>query len=103
MSLDIYLKETVHEQNITHNLVPMAKEAGIYDILWRPEENYIWYAEQLIDPLTRAIANMEKYPKRFKAFDSGNEWGTYHDFLPWLRDLLEACKNHPEAKVEASR
>jgi len=103
MSLDIYLKETVHEQNITHNLVPMAKEAGIYDILWRPEENQIWFARQLIDPLSRAISNMEADPERFKAFDAGNGWGKYDNFLPWLQELLEACKRHPDATVAADR
>lgn len=42
MSLDVYLTATrpteVCALNITHNLGRMAKEAGIYQHLWRPEE-----------------------------------------------------------------
>jgi hypothetical protein len=45
MSLDITLtvvRETsVFERNITHNLNRMADEAGIYGVIWRPEENGI--------------------------------------------------------------
>ena len=42
MSLDVYLTDAegreVFSANITHNLGAMAKEAGIYMHLWRPDE-----------------------------------------------------------------
>ena len=57
MSLDISLtvSRDVFDANITHNLTDMANAAGIYGVVWRPEENGIDCAEQLIAPLTEAI------------------------------------------------
>ena len=53
MSLDVYLtcpccEETVYDANITHNLGKIAKEAGIYQALWRPDECGITTADQLV-------------------------------------------------------
>jgi len=89
--------------NITHNLNNMADEAGIYKMLWRPEENEISCAKQLIDPLEGAIKMMKDDPRRFKRHDPENGWGSYDDFIPWLEELLEACKKYPEAKIESDR
>ena len=119
MSLDLYFtskticpkcnhelgsgEKTVHEQNITHNLNAMAAEAGIYKILWRPEENGINCAGQLIDPLEKAIADMKADPARFEKHNSPNGWGMYEHFVPWLEKLLVAAKEYPGAEVKASR
>lgn len=113
MSLDVYLNtnyckhcergDEVFGANITHNLNDMAKEAGIYGILWRPEENGITEARQLIEPLRTAVADMKADPERFKKHDSENGWGTYKDFLPWLEKYLRACEATPHARVTASR
>src|SRR5262245_39658020 len=106
MSLDVYLSYPNHcatctcknagprgvfTANITHNLGAMAREAGIYCEVWRPEENGITKAYQLIRPLQDGIALMEANPDRFKAHDSPNGWGRYVDFLPWLQNYLLAC------------
>lgn len=114
MSLDISLEEKPcptcghsaaesHSQNITHNLGGMADEAGIYEILWRPEESGIETASQLIAPLEKAIAEMKADPPRFKKHNSPNGWGLYENFVPWLERLLVACREHPNASVRASR
>ena len=113
MSLDVYLinnqcphcgrGEEVYSANITHNLNTMASEAGIYETVWRPEENGITKAKQLIDPLAKAIKEMEDDPFRFKKFDSPNGWGLYVDFLPWLKKYMAACIAEPEAQVIVSR
>ena len=113
MSLDIHLTANhcpvckrggeVFAANITHNLGGMASEAGIYGVVWRPEENGIEKAGQLLVPLRKAIAEMEADPERFKAYNADNGWGLYRDFLPWLRKLLSACEEYPNAAVEASR
>lgn len=107
MSLDVYfekmVKTAVHEQNITHNLNQMADEAGIYGVLWRPEENGITQAGQLINPLEKAISAMKADPPRFEKFNASNGWGTYADFLPWLERLLAAAKENPDAEVSVSR
>ena len=106
MSLDIWLTKTmptaVFDANITHNLGRMAEEAGIYDHLWHPARVGVTKAEQLIDPLQKALTAMYADPARFKAFDAGNGWGTYEQFLPWLQRLQTACMEHPDAEVGVS-
>lgn len=113
MSLDVYLISNACEHcgrsdegfwaNITHNLSAMADEAGIGDHLWHPEEIGITTAEQLIAPLEAGLSLMKSDPGRFKKFDAKNGWGTYDQFLPWIQQYLDACKNDPTAKVSVSR
>jgi hypothetical protein len=81
----------------------MAIEAGIYECIWRPDLYGFRVASTLIDPFTKAIAEMESDPERFRAFDASNGWGTYNDFLPWLKRYFEACIKNPDAIVEVSR
>ncbi|OWK35178.1 hypothetical protein [Fimbriiglobus ruber] len=107
MSLNIYLEKvqptTIYEANITHNLGRMAREAGIYEALWRPEEIGITKAEQLIEPLTKGLALLKSDPARFEAFNSPNGWGMYNHFVPFVEKYLEACRECPDATVRASR
>jgi len=113
MSLDVYLTantcehcgrgEECYSANITHNMNKMAKEAGIYELLWRPDEIGVTKAKQIIEPLARAIAAMELNPSHFEKFNPENGWGSYSSFLPWLKDYLAACIKEPEASVSVSR
>jgi len=107
MSLDIWLEEEVItpvvSMNITHNLAEMAREAGVYECLWRPSVKGVVFGRDLIDPINRGIAEMKSDPERFRKFDSENGWGTYDDFLPWLEELLQGCKDHPNARVRVCR
>lgn len=107
MSLDVWLKRVqeteVFGANVTHNLGLMAKEAGIYKHLWRPEEIGITHAQQLIEPLRAGLALMRSDPERFKKCDPSNGWGAYEEFLPWIRRYLEACEQYPDATISVSR
>ena len=107
MSLDVYLMVTkpteVYEANITHNLNTMADAAGIYDALWRPDENGLVKAGQLIPILEKGLADLKERPEHFKTFDSPNGWGKYIHFVPWVEKYLEACKENPDADVRVSR
>lgn len=107
MSLDVDLLVTkptsVYSANITHNLGPMAEAAGIYMHLWRPEEIGITKARELIEKLTDGLAKLEAYPEKFKAFDAPNGWGRYEHLVSFVRDYLMACKENPDADVEADR
>jgi hypothetical protein len=96
-------REVLFEANITHNLGPMAAEAGIYDALWRPEEVGIHKARQLIKPLTNGLAFMKESPKKCKRHNPSNGWGSYEVFVPWVERYLEACQRFPDAKVSAER
>lgn len=115
MSLDVYLTfeyvadgevlDTVQSfsANITHNLVPMAQEAGIYQAVWTPEEIGITRAAELIPHLEAGIARMEADPSHYTRYNASNGWGLYENFLPWLKRYLMACRASPESKVEVSR
>ncbi len=114
MSLDVWLYMTIdtggneayqvdlYEANITHNLNWMAKRAGIYYHLWRPEEIGINKAEELIKPLSEGVKRMKAYPFFYKGFESPNGWGRYIDFVPWVLEYLDACVIHPKALIGVS-
>lgn len=93
----------VFRANITHNLNKMAGEAGIYDCLWRPDENGITKASQLIEPLREGLALMKSDPERFEKLNPSNGWGTYAQFIPWIEKYLMACEQNPNANVQVSR
>lgn len=95
--------DEVYFRNITHNLSEMANDAGIYGCLWRPEENGIGKASQLIEPLRNGLALLESDPDRFRKFDPENGWGEYGDLVEFVRDYLKACEEHPDAEVRVSR
>lgn len=96
------VKPELFSSNITHNLGAMAGEAGIYEHCWHPERVGITKAKELIEPLTNGIKLMKQDPERFKKHNAKNGWGLYEHFLPWLKEYLAACKEHPEATVSTS-
>lgn len=111
MSLDVVLKdptatyavEYLYTANITHNLCKMADEAGIYKVLWRPEEIGKIKASELIELLEKGLADLRARPKHFEKFNSPNGWGTYEHLISFVEEYLEACKKHPKALIEAYR
>ena len=111
MSLDVYLMADapkaakgsgVYEANITHNLGEMASEADLYKYLWRPDENGITRAAELIDPLTEGLARLKADPDRFKSYNPSNGWGSYEGLVKFTENYLEACKRFPRATVKIS-
>lgn len=103
MSLDVRLTTEVYSANISHNLSKMAREAGIYEVLWRPDELGIISAEQLIGPLSEGLAKLTQNPEHYKQFDSPNGWGLYIHFVPFVSKYLAACIANPEAQINVSR
>ena len=113
MSLDVYLStpkcptcghaDEGYSANITHNLGPMANEAGIYKHLWRPEEIGLTKASQLIEPLRAAVTLMKSDPARFEKFNAKNGWGMYKHFVPFVEQYLAACEANPNGDVSVSR
>jgi hypothetical protein len=81
----------------------MAEEAGIYNCLWRPDENGFTKAKDIIPILRDGLAKMVNNPEHFKKFDSPNGWGTYEHFVPWIREVLKGCEDNPEADIVVSR
>lgn len=105
MSLDVHIcdenGDTIYSANITHNLVPMANELGVYPWVWRPEENGIEKASQLIPILTAGLVTLAAEPERFKAFNPPNGWGDYEGFVDFIAGYLEACRAAPEGYIYA--
>lgn len=103
MSLDFYLEAprivNVYEGNVTHNLGAMAKEAGVYQHLWRPDEINVTHARQLIEPLQAAVSAMDADPARFKPHNPENGWGDFDGFRRFVREVLVACIEYPDATV----
>jgi hypothetical protein len=103
MSLDFYLEEMrptqVFSGNVTHNLAGMAKEAGLYEVLWRPDENAFKLAGDAITTLERGLALLKAEPERFKAMDPENGWGTYDGLVDFVTRVLEACIENPNAQI----
>lgn len=95
--------EEFFSANITHNLAAMASEAGIYEALWRPEENGFTKAFQLVAPLSAGLRLIKSDPDRFKKHNAKNGWGLYEHFVPWVERYLAACSEYPHARVNASR
>jgi len=93
----------VYTANITHNLGRMAKEAGIYQHLWRPEEIGVQKANDLIEPLKDGLALLQSDPERFKAFNPSNGWGDYEGLLRFVGGYLTACCWFPEADINVWR
>ncbi len=89
--------------NITHNMTEMATEAGIYGCLWRPNENNIDKAHQLIMPLRIGLRLLKSNPEHYKQFNPDNGWGSYEGLISFVEDYLEACEEFPNANVTVWR
>ena len=107
MSLDVYLSAMrfteIYWRNITHNLTPMAREAGLYAPLWRPDESGWTKAEQLIGPLSDGLEKLRSDTDKYKAFNPDNGWGNYDGLVEFVSSYLTACVDNPDAEVSVSR
>jgi len=107
VSLDFYLVETkptqVFSLNITHNLGTMAKAAGVYYYLWRPEELDLEVAKELVEPLKLGLKELESNPEHYKSFNPSNGWGSYENLIEAVKEVIAACELNPEARIEVDR
>lgn len=110
MSLDFYLhyecdgnEISVFSTNVTHNLGKIAIEADIYYALWRPEEKGWKIAKDLIEPLTKGLADLKARSEDFKKLNPANGWGSYEHFVPFVEEVLAACNKYPSAIISVSR
>ena len=92
----------VFSSNITHNLNKMAMVADIYIPLWRPEEKGFTKAEDVVDMIEAGLKELKSNPVKYKEYDSDNGWGLYIHFVPFVEEVLRACKEYPKATIEIS-
>lgn len=104
MSLDLSLikvmETEVFDTNMTHNVTPMWRKAGVYDALYNSERHL---AGEFIDVLIAGVADMEANADEYRALNAQNEWGTYGQALPWLREVLAAFERYPDGKIRISK
>lgn len=92
-------RDLLYHDNITHNVRPMAIEAGVYEPLWREPPPT---ASGLIEPLREAIRRIEHDASRYVALQTPNGFGTQRDFEEFLDNLMAACVENPDAVVLVS-
>lgn len=115
--------EIVFNSNITHNLIKMADEAGIYEALWRPYRLHPDYAnfgknykdestfeasvqiraKDIIPLLEKGLLDLKNRPEHFKKFNAPNAWGTYKDFVLFVSEVLQAAKKFPDSLIHCCR
>lgn len=98
-----YETDCVYENNITHNLCNMADKAGLYEVLWRADEQGYTKASQLIPLLGSGLDRLLENPEYYKQFNPSNGWGSYEGLVKFVRSYLQACWDYPEAEIEISR
>lgn len=98
-------KETdeVYCSNITHNLGTMAAQAGLYEVLWRPEEIGITKAKDMVSKLALGLNTLKDNPSKYKEYNPVNGWGDYEGLVNFVDNYLTACIEYPEADVNVSR
>jgi hypothetical protein len=92
-----------YSANITHNLGEMASKAGIYGVLWRPDENNLTHAFQLVPALRDGLQRLKDNREYFEQFNPKNGWGDYDGLVSFVSRYLAACEEHPTADVSVSR
>jgi hypothetical protein len=113
MSLDVDLMViqpvSVFSHNITHNLGLMAREVKLsngktlYDVLWRPDENDYYIAEDISELLEEGWNILLSDPDRFKKFNPENGWGEYEGLVNFVYEYRNACWLRPSAELRVSR
>jgi hypothetical protein len=107
MSLDVVLAspwgDELWEKNITHNLAVMARYAGLYEALWRPEELGITHADQNVPVLLKGIKRLVAEKEYLLVFSPENGWGNYDNLLNFALEYLQACLRHPKSIILISR
>lgn len=109
MSLDVSLKESIdggdelYSANITHNLNKMAMEAGIYEVLWRPDEHNYIQAKDIKEKLIEGFNKLLNNPEHYKKFNPENGWGSYERLLEFCFKYIKAINENPDSYILVDR
>jgi hypothetical protein len=88
--------------NVTHNLVSMAAEAGVYDAVWRPDEHGL-DAAAVLTAIVDGIATLLRDRERFERHNPTNGWGDYDGLVMFLVEYALELSKYPGASIEVSR
>lgn len=106
MGFDITLSRVqrtdVYSAGITYNIREMAKAAGLYEALFRPDEIGVTKAGALIKRLEDGLIDLQQNRTYYKQFNPDNGWGSYVGFKNFVARYLEACRTYPDAEIAIS-
>lgn len=97
------INDEIYSDNITHNLGRMADAAGLYEALWRPEENGLNKAYQLVPILSEGLNRLKSYPEAYKTLNPKNGWGDYNVLVTFVEKYLKACRENLDTNVSVCR
>lgn len=92
--LRVVLEYIVEEVgSYTYNVSSMYKKAmgGTLNVF------YGMIGQEMISILEKGIEEMESNREEYKELNPNNGWGNYDDALKFLKDILNACKENPDA------
>lgn len=87
--------ECVWEGQITYNLGPMWRAAGLP---FSDDAVEGMLASDIGQAVEEGLAILRADPPRFQALNAPNGWGTYEDLCGFLDGMLEACRKFPTAR-----
>lgn len=113
MSLDIWLCVRVDtgvgfaeeipingtDLNITHNVVPMWRKAGVYDALYKSDGDE---AGKHLSVLRSGLASMQDAREEYEKLNPANGWGSYGSALDFLGKWIAICARRPKATISVS-
>lgn len=97
LSYDVDLAGTCVWHNMTSNVAPMWRHAGIDISEWQDKR-----AHEVIDALKQAIDSMQSDPETYRAMNPSNGWGSYETCLEFLQELYVDFRTYPNSRIEVS-
>lgn len=86
--------------NITHNLIPMWKKAGVYDALYMSEGHR---AGEFVASLKAGVEDFRANFREYEKLNSPNGWGLAANALPFLEHVHAAFTRYPDAIIRISK
>jgi len=87
---------TLYDDNITHNLAPMWRKAGVFDAIYNSDGKQ---AGCIAKKLRKGLEKMKAKPEKFRRLNPVNGWGDYDGAIEFLSDLTDACEKYPNATI----
>jgi hypothetical protein len=104
----VYIEESEY-LNITHNLNRMAEAVQIeyfnlYELLWYPIENlHLQANKEYITKLEKCYNELKNNPDKYEKYNSPNGWGLYEHFVPFVKKVLDLCKENEGWYINTSK
>lgn len=99
-SLEIIAPTYIYDGNMTHNVAPMWRKAGVYNALYNSEGQL---AKDILEELKKGKEEMLAFPEEYKKLNPENGWGDYDSSLNFLNTIIMACEKWPHGIIHISK